>query len=679
MLTGFQQILRGGLNLKNAIVVNSNNDLQAKYDLLKSSDRDGQMGAIDPVTNKRVLLVSPGTYDDALTLDTPGVSIQELIPGTVTFTGAITITANNVEIPPDALYLGDVSRTAWTAANHYDNIHAGGWGYFAINGDAVAGSTSTTADLDNPINLTGTLTRIKVRLYTGTSWVGGKTVKFKVLRGTAPNFTLVGEVDITTEADAAATIAGAGARFALEVDISASAIAVQPGDYIAFTLPTTSSTGLSAALMNAGGIDLVYGTGDTETLDGTRTGYSAFCASVYIDDSTLYYPTGKIDVSAKGNGDIIALPAYETEPYYIVLKDVNVPDGETMAIALDYTDAVGDNATAETITIDFSGGVDDGKILLTTGSASKDLVDKDVAQLTGVNLELFIWFDPTNEMMEVLWTSYYTTTGPQGVALDLRIASITDRTPYSVGVGRIDRLTLTNAGGNATIEDLVVCRNPVVCGIDSFVAKYSTDHLDYTRISPLIDDVGIFPQPRYPILAGVNGNRLLTDSDGNHSAFITRWDTAGSDQDIIAFRDVTYLLCLNVANDIGDLDDSKSEARSFVKEYLDTSETIIQGALNDANADGGANELIIVGPIGDPSAYTYIANLNRKFIYKAIDDGLKRLCEKYDTPYVSALQTFQNTSDALFASTGDIHPGTDGTDWITKMAAAKWTNANETY
>ena len=672
------------IKYENALVVQpgkykvGNGTLQGAYDWLASSARDGQMGVLAAI-NKRTLILTSGTYTDSLNSDTDWVDVVELTPGTITLSGDITISANHAEIPEHAIYLGDVHRTAWTAANHYEDIHAGGWGYKAINGDAIVGSTATSCDLDNPINVAGTITRVKLRLCRAAGWEGGKTCKVKFLRGTAPTFTLVGYADITTEVDAAATTLGGAGRFEVDVDISASAITVQVGDYLAITLPTTSSTGISASFMNAGGIDSIYGTGDTETLDTTRTGYSAINASVYIDDSTLYLPTEGMDISSKGTGDTISLPWYENAPYYIIINDVLVADTGTLALSLDYTDAAGDNAVAEVITINFSGDGDDGKILLTTGSASKDLVDKDAAQLTGEKITLFIWFDPVGQLMEVLWTSYYQTTGPEGVLYDLRIASITDRSPYSVAAGRIDRITITDAGSDATFDDLDVCRNPVVCGIDSFVAKHSTDHIAPTRLSPLIKVAGIFPQPRKAIVIGTSGQKLLIANTSTRSAFTTQWDTAGSDQDMIAFRDVTFLLFMSVANDIGALDDYCSEAKDLIRDYLTACETIIQDVISSADVDGGANELIMVGPLGDPSAGAAIANLPRKKIYNDIDKGLKLLCATNGVPYVSALKTFQNSSDALFGSASDINPGTDGRDYLIKQVVNKWIEINETY
>ncbi len=64
------------MNFQNACFVDSNDDLAAKYDWLKSSDRDAKMGALS-VTNRRTLVLSPGSYEltSMWTVDTDYVDI----------------------------------------------------------------------------------------------------------------------------------------------------------------------------------------------------------------------------------------------------------------------------------------------------------------------------------------------------------------------------------------------------------------------------------------------------------------------------------------------------------------------------------------------------------------------------------------------------------------------------
>ena len=50
-----------GVKLKNALFVEPGDNLQAKYDWLKSSDRDGAMGALS-ATSRRTLVLSQVVY-----------------------------------------------------------------------------------------------------------------------------------------------------------------------------------------------------------------------------------------------------------------------------------------------------------------------------------------------------------------------------------------------------------------------------------------------------------------------------------------------------------------------------------------------------------------------------------------------------------------------------------------
>lgn len=76
------------INLGNSVVVGPDDDLAAKYNWLKSSDRDSEMGVL-AYDNERVLLLSPGQYDmgnSSLAMDTSFVNLVGV--------GGVVITAN---------------------------------------------------------------------------------------------------------------------------------------------------------------------------------------------------------------------------------------------------------------------------------------------------------------------------------------------------------------------------------------------------------------------------------------------------------------------------------------------------------------------------------------------------------------------------------------------------------
>jgi len=69
------------MGFKNACFVETSDDLAAKYAWLKSSDRDSAMGTLS-MTNRRVLVLAPGTHTvtSTLDLDTCFVDLCALIP-----------------------------------------------------------------------------------------------------------------------------------------------------------------------------------------------------------------------------------------------------------------------------------------------------------------------------------------------------------------------------------------------------------------------------------------------------------------------------------------------------------------------------------------------------------------------------------------------------------------------
>ena len=74
-----RSVTPGKINLDNSKIVGLDDDLQAAYDWLKSSDRDGQMGALAD-DNRRTLILAPGQH--AITgnweVDTDYVDISSL-------------------------------------------------------------------------------------------------------------------------------------------------------------------------------------------------------------------------------------------------------------------------------------------------------------------------------------------------------------------------------------------------------------------------------------------------------------------------------------------------------------------------------------------------------------------------------------------------------------------------
>ena len=72
-------VLPSAIGFNNCAVVGLADDVSAKYDWLKSSDRNARMGALS-ATNRRTLILAPGTYTLAAQwdLDTDYVDVVSL-------------------------------------------------------------------------------------------------------------------------------------------------------------------------------------------------------------------------------------------------------------------------------------------------------------------------------------------------------------------------------------------------------------------------------------------------------------------------------------------------------------------------------------------------------------------------------------------------------------------------
>lgn len=83
------------MGFNNSVFVGPDDNLQDKYDWLKSSDRDAKMGALS-ATNRRTLILTPGTYTlgTTLTLDADYVDVLELIKDSVIINGVVVITSS---------------------------------------------------------------------------------------------------------------------------------------------------------------------------------------------------------------------------------------------------------------------------------------------------------------------------------------------------------------------------------------------------------------------------------------------------------------------------------------------------------------------------------------------------------------------------------------------------------
>lgn len=74
--------------------ITPDDDLDAAYNWLSSSDRDGFMGDAT-ANNRRTLVLTPGSYSGNLTIDVNYVDVAELIPGSTYISGTVTDSATD--------------------------------------------------------------------------------------------------------------------------------------------------------------------------------------------------------------------------------------------------------------------------------------------------------------------------------------------------------------------------------------------------------------------------------------------------------------------------------------------------------------------------------------------------------------------------------------------------------
>lgn len=77
----------------NSIWVTPDDNIDEAYNWLASSDRNGDMGTIS-ASNRRTLILTPGTYSDDITIDTNYVDVSEVVEGSTNITGTVTNTAS---------------------------------------------------------------------------------------------------------------------------------------------------------------------------------------------------------------------------------------------------------------------------------------------------------------------------------------------------------------------------------------------------------------------------------------------------------------------------------------------------------------------------------------------------------------------------------------------------------
>jgi hypothetical protein len=441
---------------------------------------------------------------------------------------------------------------------------------FGVNTSATTNSINTANDtyIDTsfPALTAGTATRFVAKLYKA-STAAAPTIptltsaKIKIFRLDGADYDLVGECTITAHVKAAAVAAGeAAARFSYDTsatygaetlvfddDTTGNPIAVQAGDYIGFFCDAIVycgfivNTGYSCKYeTDAGANDI------TTTLVGATAETLAdrsFAASLIV--STPEY----LAYSSDGGGDgfveneVIHVPGFSTEPFYVIFEDVIVPNGEDLKITASYVNGSNAIAADEYIHIDMTQSAG-AETLKQIGRDTTVRGTQTVTYYTGDKYTISICIRPDFQTgygaMQSLAVNYVNGQGKWDGGdnkSDVAHLSLASRkfSGFSVlgwkGDTNLWRWTLTQTTGDAaTVAKVYTVRKPVIVVGDSFVSsKTAGDNPTVlARIGNLLDTAWTYDN--YVLNGGNQGNELLRQVAGHVNPMIAvRFNSIGYD------------------------------------------------------------------------------------------------------------------------------------------------------
>lgn len=568
----------------------------------------------------------------------------------------------------------------------YDNsavtMTTGSWGYILGGGSTWHPANDTYGFPGYPCQVAGQLTEFKVMLY-GKVADACTSAKFKILRPNGSNWDVIYDEDVTTEANANAPAVNGRYLMDLTTWLTTNTITVAVGDIFGLYMASSTNNpyimGYNGSGENNVGCVIsknedVTGNDNNILADNHPDNQPGFSATV--SNSDTYMVENDNGGSGWSDGDIADVVACTDAPYYIILKNIAVPDGEDLDITLNYTNTttVDQSVADETITLCFDGGANNNRITRDAFSNYETVDDPGGLDDGKYHTDLHIWIDPVNNDVEYIMCNYIDGQGAEGDK-DIQHVSLTGRSPASLTANILRRANFSqNTGTAATCDSIIVCRKPVVVGADSFVSQHSATSLG-TRLAHIgweLDASGIFSEQRYIINAGITGNSITKDSSGNCTAFKTRWNdtTAALRHDIVAYRDVIQVLVVNGANDAGTIG-SNAEAYERATQLLGDVGKIVSEAIMDGDAYGGRNDYVLVGPIGDPSGLT---SAPRQVYYDKLNLGMKYLALTANVPFVDLLSHFRASGDDLFASDSNSHPSDAGDLYIAQQIASAYEN-----
>ena len=501
---------------------------------------------------------------------------------------------------------------------------------------ATGGHGLTAANPSLTFGCTGTLTGLKIYMRSTTANACA-LAKLKIMSGTPGSFVLESEVSILTQV--AEVKPAAVENFILE--LTGLSLPVEPDHFLANCLDTS----VTYAIKNPGLMTYYYGNGDTAVLGASATYDICWEATISTSDKIIY--TG----STWTAGETAHIQSYDASPFYIVVEGVQVPDTETLAFTLQYTDATTDaTATEETYTIDYSGGAGDGTV---KGDAA---TTASIAGQEGDKINYYIYINPATGKQDLYFCNYTDGAGGQGDT-DIKHVSLNSRGLANItAANKLRRIGIVNAGGNATADRIVVCREPVVAGFDSYVSMGSGGVLVLGRVGAYLDDAGVFTEQRHVINGGIPGNLVTDTTESSYTAIKTRWNS--SENDLCGFRDVVYVFVNGPGlNDVASLvGEASTDIEIDCLAYQIAGEILtMAGDVLSTKIDGvtvTSNDLVLCGMV------PYTANsgqeeINEMLCQQRVNELLEVAAYRLGVPFVDCWGLASYTDGTHYTDAGN--------------------------
>lgn len=399
----------------------------------------------------------------------------------------------------------------------------------------------TYVDTDRPVLTAGKLSRIKMRHFSN---VDATLVLLSVVRGAASPFAMVAVYDITADINLATLAESPRFDYDTAVDygngvLDLGDVDILVGDKIA--MYTEGANGIFIGLESTSGqgslyevaneLDGTIGVSDVTVSNAAAT--TSMVADIYVttSESILFD-----DSVQKVAGDDIYIPVPETDTYAVIFEGVSVPDTESLEISTFVVNTSnGADLADNNIFIDMSQAPgldvfalrDDGDVVL--GSSLVTLIAGDL-------YTVILTANPgdTGPLVKgerVNYVNYVNGQGPVDSSADSADIANVSLTAWDWGTrsgsGRLRKFSLVNAGGNATIERVVVARRSVVVVGDSFTSKH-TPPTQLSGAAEKLAEPGRWSEDRYVINGGITGNG--NNFDGSDATSIPhRFDSFGLD------------------------------------------------------------------------------------------------------------------------------------------------------